>query len=184
MNDFLNLKYINKLKEVYRFAHVGDRHESSAEHSWSALLIADYLITTFTPVVDRLRVYELLMYHDLIEIEVGDAPLDPAVDRSDRHVQKLQGALMLKEKLPASIREKFIELFSEFESPASLEGRFARVCDALDADIHELDYRTDWKGWTKEFYTAHRAHLFTDFPELAFIYNELLAYLEANGYIV
>ncbi len=184
MNDLLALKHINKLKEVYRFAHVGDRHESSAEHSWSALLIADYLMTTFKLPVDRLRVFELLMYHDLVEIEVGDAPLDPTVQRTDRHVQKLQGALSLKELLPAAIREKFIELFSEFESPTSVEGTFAKICDTLDADIHELDYKKDWDGWTIEFYTTHRTHLFATLPELMPLHQELVGYLKTHGYLV
>jgi len=81
MNDEISrYKILNKLKTVYRFNTAGDRHESSAEHSWGALMLADFYLTkmqsdgiktdkTDKVVIDRLKVYELLMYHDVVEID-------------------------------------------------------------------------------------------------------------------
>ena len=76
IEDILKLKRINKLKFVERRNSVGERKESPAEHSWSCLIIADYFIDKIKQKLDKLKVYNLLIYHDLVEIESGDIPID------------------------------------------------------------------------------------------------------------
>jgi len=52
----------------------------------------------------------------------------------------------------------------------------------MEADIHELDYKEDWNGWTEEFLKQEKAHLFNEFPELKNSFDELVVYLRENGY--
>jgi len=130
---------------------VDDRKESSAEHSWSCLILADFFLSNFNYDLDRLKVYELLMYHDVVEIESGDFPLSPSFNSLNKFEIEKKSALSLKKKLPVSLGSKFFHLFNEFEEQKTLESRFAKAIDVLDSQIHELDYKVDWKGWSKDF---------------------------------
>lgn len=182
MEDINKFRVFNKLKSVYRANSVDIRKESSAEHSWSCLLLADFFLTLTDSNLDRLRVYELLMYHDVVEIEAGDTPLHLNVDLSQKQVNEFKAAKILTKKLPFTLQEKYFKLFEEFEEQKSLEAKFAKAIDALDSQIHELDYKEDWKGWTKEFLINKKRVFLLDFPELIVAFDELIVYLEENEY--
>jgi putative hydrolase of HD superfamily len=85
--EIIRLSIINKLKSVYRLNSVDKRKESSAEHSWSCIVLADYILNKYKIDVDRLKVYELLMYHDLSEIHTGDFPFIPGADRGEKKIK-------------------------------------------------------------------------------------------------
>ena len=44
MDEIHKLRLFNKLKSVCRYNTVDNRKESSAEHSWSCLIIVDFFI--------------------------------------------------------------------------------------------------------------------------------------------
>ncbi|WP_457619098.1 HD domain-containing protein, partial [Lutibacter sp.] len=140
MDDINKFRIFNKLKTVYRFNSVENRKESSAEHSWSCLILADFFLSKFNFNLDRLKVYELLMYHDVVEIEAGDTPLHPEVKRLSKSEKEKKAMELLHKDLPTPLNEKFVKLFTEFEEQKTLESKFAKAIDALDAVIHELDY--------------------------------------------
>ncbi|PIN81578.1 hypothetical protein COV13_00790 [Candidatus Woesearchaeota archaeon CG10_big_fil_rev_8_21_14_0_10_32_9] len=182
MDDINKFRVFNKLKSVYRICCVDDRKESSAEHSWACLILADLFLSKMDVAIDRLRVYELLMYHDVVEIESGDVPLHPNISSEGKKERELVAANSLRDKLPEPINKKFFELFMEFEDQITIESRFAKSIDALEAEIHELDYKGDWKGWTKEFLVEKKRKYFVEFPEMLIIFDELSEYLSTNGY--
>ena len=182
--DIEKYRIVNKLKSTYRFASVGNRKESSAEHSWGCLLLADYFLSSTRLDLDRVKVYELLMYHDLVEIEAGDTPTAPGVSQDSKLERERQGAKKLSQKLPGILVAKYTEIFSEYVAQKTVEARFAAAIDALEAEIHELDYRQDWKGWTLEFLKAKKAHLFTEFPELKEVFVGITDYLVKEGYFI
>ena len=186
VDDIDKLRLVNRLKSVYRSSSVGDRKESSAEHSWACLVLADFLISKLYPDggIDRLKVYELLLYHDLVEIEVGDTPLSPFkdYDRSEKRRKELAAAESLSKKLPSPLSSKFLSLFTEFEEQRTLESRFARAVDQLEGEIHEIDYKDDWKGWTEEFLVSKKGAFFDDFPELKELFFDLVRFFRENGY--
>ncbi len=184
MEDILKLKCINELKEVYRFAAVKDRKESTAEHSWSCLIVADYILSKLKQPVNKLRVYELLIYHDLVEIETGDDPLIPGNERKGKKEKEAEAAKVVKERLPKPLQDKFYDLFTEFEKQETKESKIAKIAEALDSDIHELDYKEDWKGWTEDYYLSNREHLFKDFPELKQLFKDFTKHLKDNGYLI
>lgn len=68
-----SLLALEKLKTVERGLNVGNRKESSAEHSWSCMLTADILLDLVNEPLDRLKVFEYLLYHDVVEVYAGDA---------------------------------------------------------------------------------------------------------------
>ena len=176
------LRIFNKLKSVYRFNTVGDRKESTAEHSWGCLILADYFLSTTHYGIDKLKVYELLMYHDLVEIESGDFPLHLQKDSTTREEKERLSLDILKPQIPAPLDSKFINLYNEFEQKLTKEAKFAKAIDALEAEIHELDYKEDWKGYTKDFIVSKKMHLFEEFPQMKQMYEKMIEYLDANGY--
>ncbi|MBI4154275.1 HD domain-containing protein [Candidatus Woesearchaeota archaeon] len=182
MDEIHRFRILNRLKSIHRLNSVGDRKESSAEHSWSCLLLADFFLSKNDYGLDRLKVYELLMYHDVVEIEAGDTPLHPELKHTGKKEKEQKAAELLGESLPDSIRKKFSRLFHEFEEQKTKEARFAKAIDALDAEIHEIDYKKDWKGWSKEFLVEKKGHLFAEFPELNKAFYVIMEYLMENGY--
>ena len=86
MEEINKLRRLYHLKHVDRFNSVLKRKESSAEHSWSCLILADYFLNLMKDRdIDRLKVYELLLYHDVVEIEAGDIGLLETEKRKDKN---------------------------------------------------------------------------------------------------
>ena len=187
LSDIMKFRLLDRLKSVERSAVVGSRHESPAEHSWGCLMLADFFLSRMDlkkTKIDRLHVYELLMYHDVVEIIAGDAQLHPNnVDaRKKKEVEEQEAAKILKEKIPAPLGEKFFKLFQEFEDQKTVESRFAKAIDKTEAEIHELDYKERWKGWTPEFLIKVKGPFVEEFPELKNAFYELLEYEKREGY--
>ncbi len=191
------LRKFYELKRIERANTVAGgkvrRKESPAEHSWSCLILADYFLSRMSdkmsgkaseqkPKLDRLKVYELLMYHDVVEIEAGDINLLNEQERKHKSEREKKAAHVLHQHLPAELGKKFLALFHEYEEGKSKEARFAKAIDALDAEIHELDYKEDWKGWTEEFLRKKKGPLFEEFPELKEAFEEIMSFVKKGGY--
>ncbi len=188
MKEIQKLRKFYKLKEVERNSPVGKRKESSAEHSWSSLILADYFLTLINgkakkEKIGRLRVYELLMYHDVVEIETGDICISKVEERKNKQEAEIKAMRKLKEDFPEAIKEKVWDFFVEFEERKTKEARFAKAIDALDAEIHYLDYKKEWKGWTPEMVRDLKPwKLVKEFPELEDAYEKVLKFAHEEGY--
>lgn len=182
MEEIIKLRKLYGLKKVYRANSVENRKESSAEHSWSCLILADYFLNITDIKLDRLKVYELLMYHDVIEIEAGDTPLHKEEERKNQREKELKALNKLKHEIPRELKTKFVNLVNEFEENKTKEAKFAQAIDKLDAQIHELDYKKDWKGWTEEFLRAEKEIYFKEFPKIKQAFEKITDYARENGY--
>src|SRR5579875_3547290 len=67
----------DRLKTVIRGNRISDgsRRENTAEHSWHLAMFAMVLAEHAIAPVDVWRVVQMLLLHDLVEIEAGDTPL-------------------------------------------------------------------------------------------------------------
>ena len=139
MENINKLRKFYQLKNVERANTVSGRRESSAEHSWSCLILADYFLSSMKERLNRLKVYELLMYHDVVEIEAGDVCISKEKERKGKKEREKQAAHVLKEHMPAVLKHKFIDLFEEFEEGKTREAKFAKAIDALDDNLKELN---------------------------------------------
>ncbi len=186
MDPLHQLRKFYELKKVERAARVGSRRESPAEHTWSALILADYFLSKIEKEkenkLDRLKVYELLMYHDVVEIEAGDINLLDEHKRKDKKEKEMEAAHVLQKNLPPQSGKKFLTLFQEYEEGKTKEARFAKAIDALDAEIHELDYKENWKGWTEEFLRRKKGPLMEEFPELKKAFEEIMEFVKKERY--
>lgn len=149
--------------------------------------MADYFLSKMesSPMglkLERLKIIELLMYHDVVEIEAGDVNLLHEQDRQHKQEREKQAAHVLHRHLPPELGKKFLALFHEYEEGKTKEARFAKAVDAFDAVIHELDYKEDWKGWTEEFLRRKKEPLFEEFPELKMVFEESVKFAREEGY--
>ena len=139
-------------------------------------ILADYFLNYLEQespgkyTLDKLKIYEYIMYHDLIEAETGD------IDNSPKHVEKhLQKKYEENEKLeifakkiPQYLGAKLIHIFQEYEARENLESRFVKIMDMFEAQLqcsNNPDMRDDW---TEEFFNYRYSERkeFFDFPEL------------------
>jgi putative hydrolases of HD superfamily len=181
ISDIQKLRRIYKLKEVYRLNSVGNRKESSAEHTWSCLVLAEFFLEQH-PKLNKSKVFELLLFHDFVEIEAGDTQLAPGIVREEKTLKEKNAAMSLSKKLPKEFGVKYLKLFEEFEEQKTPEAKFAKAIDAFDAELHEMDYKKDWKGWTEEFLRKSKEKYFVDFPILKKAFEETTEYAKNRGY--
>lgn len=182
MEELNKLRRFYHLKNVERNITVKNRKKSPAEHSWSCLILADYFLNQMEKPMDRLKIYELLIYHDVVEIESGDICISKVEGRKNKQEKEKKATEKLKKQLPLLLKEKFLKLFKEFEEQKTIEAKFAKCIDKLDAIIHLMDYKEDWKGWTEKFIREHKEHLFEDFPEAKKVFKDSLTYCRDKGF--
>ncbi len=182
MSDINKFRIIYKLKSIYRLNSVDDRHESTAEHTWSSLILADWILHESKLNIDRLKVYELLMYHDLVEIYAGDMPITSETKiMTQQKVERAAFERLIRE-IPSSMVEKYRSLYNEFEEGKSIEARFVKAIDQLDSSLHEMDHKKDWKGWTEEFMRNKKTKYYQEFPIIMEIFEEFLTYCNENDF--
>lgn len=125
------IAYIDKLKSVERKNALfdGSRDENVAEHSWhaalSALLLKDYPDEP----VDINLVIRMLLVHDLVEIEAGDAFIYDPEELAQQEEAEREAAEIVFSKLPPDQVQLFKDLWDEFESRQTPESRFAKAID-------------------------------------------------------
>lgn len=137
---------IDKLKTILRASHISDntRQENSAEHSWHICMFALVLAEHANENIEVSRVITMLLLHDIVEIDAGDAPLHGTQD--PKHAAKEQAAAQrLFQLLPDDQADKMRGLWEEFEAGASADARFAHSVDRLQPVM--LNTLTDGGTW-------------------------------------
>ncbi|WP_323780603.1 HD domain-containing protein [Leisingera sp.] len=132
----LFLNEADKLKLITRASMLGDgsRHENSAEHSWHIMLYAWVLAEHSAAPLDLDRVLQMLLLHDLVEIDAGDAPIHGVIDPAALE------ALAAKEEaaadrlfglLPAGQGMPMRAIWDEFEAAETADAVFAKSIDRV-----------------------------------------------------
>ncbi|MGX9350479.1 HD domain-containing protein [Shimia sp. W99] len=135
------LKEADHLKAVLRASRLLDdsRFENSAEHSWHVMLYALVLAEHSAEPVDIARVLKMLLLHDIVEIDAGDAPIHGDVDHAAKALAEEAAAERLFGLLPDDLRHEFNGLWREFESEETPESRFAKAIDRMPTPITNLE---------------------------------------------
>lgn len=124
---------IDKEKNISRMTYISDgtRRENDAEHAWHAALMAILLAEYSNEPIDVLRTVTMLLLHDLVEIDAGDAfAYDPSAQAA-QHGKEVRAADRLYGLLPEDQGRYFRGLWEEFEAGTTPEARFAHVMDNL-----------------------------------------------------
>lgn len=141
--------------------------------------------------LDRLKVFELLLYHDLAEIETGDVSLADTEKRKSKKEAEYQAMLNIASQLPSFMGEKYQALYEEFEENLTPEAKFANAMDKLDAQLQcfntpeeDLERMKEaFSPYTYELLRQKQEQYFVDFPEIAESFDEIIQFYKDNGYI-
>lgn len=130
---------VDQLKAVLRKTKpVGvDRYENSAEHSWQLCLMAQLLLPYASATVDIVRVVEILLVHDIPEIDAGDQIVYQGPSTA-RAAAERAGARRIFGLLPESQARWCLERWEEFEARETPEAVFAYAVDRLVPTLQNL----------------------------------------------
>ena len=137
---------IDKIKNIFRKTKLFDRNrfENDAEHSWTicimALLLKEY--SNFSVNIER--IIEMLLIHDIVEIDAGDTFLYSA-ERKNAQEKEKKAAERIFGLLEKDQKEYFIKLWNEFEKKETNEAKFASVFDRLEPIMQ--NYITEGYTW-------------------------------------
>lgn len=150
------LAEIDALKSVVRQSPLADRsrRENSAEHSWHLAMFA--LILADDETVDTAQVIKLLLVHDIVEIDAGDAPIHGNHDRPDIEAREAAAAERLFGLLPADQAVKLKALWHEFEAADTPEAQFAKALDRLQPLL--LNTLTGGGTWAENGVSEQQVH--------------------------
>lgn len=138
---------LDKLKGVTRKTRpLGlDRQENSAEHSWQIALLAASLEPYASAPVSIHRVIEMLLVHDVGEIDTGDTIVYAEEGAAERKLAEAVAVERIFGLLPAARRDAFLGLSREFEEGKTPEARFAHAADRAMPVL--LNLANDGQSW-------------------------------------
>ena len=140
---------IDKLKHVFRRTKVlnGSRYENDAEHAWHLAMMALVLHEFSNEPVELSKVVKMVLIHDLVEIDAGDAFLYDDNNLISKGETETKAAMRVFGLLPEDQRREFMSLWQEFEKKETPEARFAAALDRLEPLIQNA--HTEGHAWIK-----------------------------------
>jgi putative hydrolase of HD superfamily len=135
------LNEADRLKDQLRATPIlsNTRPENSAEHSWHIMLYALTLAEHANRPIRIDRVLKMLLLHDIVEIDAGDAPIHGDHDPAEQEAKEIAAAERIFGLLPADQCEEFRSLWEEFEAVESDDAIFAKSIDRVQPVISNLE---------------------------------------------
>ncbi len=116
-----------------------------------ATLLAMSLFDKLTVQLDRERVMKMIILHDLAEAVTGDIPLSEqlgAFRHEDKYANEALAMKQLLKPLDPAMQEEFFTLWNEVELGETLEAKFVRAIDYLEACMQY--WVMDMSQWTDD----------------------------------
>lgn len=118
-----------------------DRLESVAEHIYGTCILAISIESEIKYDINLDRVLKMLVLHELEEIIIGD--ITPHDNVSDEKKYD-EGMKAVEEILrPLIKKEEYYNLIDEFNKKETKDGKFAKYCDKLEADLQANYYHNN-----------------------------------------
>jgi putative hydrolase of HD superfamily len=140
---------IDKLKSILRHTILIDRsrRENTAEHSWHLAVMANLLAEYATGPVDVARVTQMVLAHDIVEIDAGDTFAFDAEGIVTKKQREREAADRIFGLLPAEQGKELRGLWEEFEAEETLDSQYANAIDRLEPCL--LNANTEGGTWRK-----------------------------------
>ncbi|WP_306047604.1 HD domain-containing protein [Nioella sp. MMSF_3534] len=137
----------DRLKRIDRASWITGRirRENSAEHSWHLTLFALTLADQAPDGVRIDRVIRMLILHDLVEIDAGDAPVHGTHDFEALALAEEAAADRIFGLLPDDLAAEFRALWDEFEAAESPDAVFAKSLDRFQPPV--LNLHSEGGSW-------------------------------------
>jgi putative hydrolase of HD superfamily len=179
---------MDKAKSVFRRSYVtdGSRFENDAEHMWHLALFVLVLAEHAGEPIDVTKVLKMVLIHDIVEIDAGDAFVYDEAARMAKAELELAAADRLYALLPPDQGDELRALWEEFEAKETAEARFAGAVDRLQPLL--LNITTEGRSWQEHGVTSDRvlalnARIELGSPALWEHVQELLRDAVAKGYL-
>ncbi len=147
-SQFRFLLEIDQLKQVIRGSQIADasRKENTAEHSWHIATFATVLSEWAVGEISVSRVVQMLLIHDIVEIDAGDTPLFAQGSEAVHMEVERAAATRIFGLLPTDQAKYFHDLWEEFEVADTVDARFAKAIDRLQPIL--LNHVVGGGTWT------------------------------------
>ncbi len=118
-------------------------NESVADHSYRTAVLASVISTLVDVQVDRSKLLDMALIHDLGEAYIGDWDHEATslVGRGTKKTLEDTVATKLFRGLPTKTSERFLTLWREYVSGETVESKIVHFADKLEAAIQALEYR-------------------------------------------
>jgi len=148
------LRVAERLKDATRHCYTsGGRHESVAEHSWRAALMA-YLLKDEFPQADMDRVIKMCLIHDLGEAFTGDIPVFDKTQADEAREERLLGEWVAS--LPEPFCSEMREMYREMEARETIEAKIYKAIDGIEAVIQHNE--SPLSTWVEREYDVNLNH--------------------------
>ncbi|WP_017595376.1 HD domain-containing protein [Nocardiopsis potens] len=139
----------DKLKRILRRNLLvdGSRRENDAEHSWHLALTARIFAEYAPAGTDIDRVVEMLVVHDIVEIDAGDTFVYDSEGAATQDERERAAADRIFAILPEDQAAQTRALWDEFEARATPEARFAKAVDRLAPML--ANWHTEGGTWVR-----------------------------------
>ena len=130
----------DRLKTIIRRTPLTDnsRLENSAEHSWHLAVAAIALRDHVPQTLDLTRVLEMVVVHDLVEIDAGDTFAYDVAAHHDKVDREQRAAARIFGLLPIEQGDRLRQIWEEFEAARTLEARYANALDRFQAFLQNM----------------------------------------------
>ncbi|MBL8300865.1 MAG: HD domain-containing protein [Rhodanobacteraceae bacterium] len=137
------LREIDQLKSVVRQSPLlnGSRKENSAEHSWHLAVYALILQQYAAAEIRVERVIQMLLVHDIVEVDVGDTPIHQTGMGGSQAELEERAAVRIFGMLPGEQGAALLELWREFELAESNDAKFAKALDRVQPLLVNVNTR-------------------------------------------
>jgi putative hydrolases of HD superfamily len=137
----------DKIQNIFRMNYTaeGSRRENDAEHSWHLALMAILLYEHANARVDLLKVLKMILIHDIVEIDAGDAYVYNEKAKSLQHDKEIKAADRLFNMLPDDQAQEYRALWDEFEEMGTPEAKFANSIDRMHPML--MNYSSNGRSW-------------------------------------
>ncbi len=143
------LREIDQLKSIIRQSPLLDRSrkENSAEHSWHLAMYAWLLQEYAVEPINLSRVMQMLLLHDVVEIDAGDTPIHGGFSLDAQARREIDAAVRLFGLPPERQGAELMALWKEFENGQTAESKFAKALDRFQPLL--VNILTDGGTWTE-----------------------------------
>ena len=142
LEEIARIKYLYKVKGIIRYGRERDpweRAESVAEHVYAMMVLVNYFIPLEDPEgkLDRARIMDMALVHDIDEIENGDIINYKKTDEDRlREEQDMQTAL---DSIPQSMTIDTRALVDEYNKQETRESQFVKAIDKVEPVFELFD---------------------------------------------
>lgn len=124
---------VDKLKQITRQSYItgGSRKETDTDHSWHLAMMCALLSEYANEKIDVLKTMEMVLIHDIVEIDAGDTYAYDAAGNQSKRQREVAAAERIFHLLPEDQAVYMRQLWEEFEAQDTPESRFANTLDKI-----------------------------------------------------